>query len=60
MKNMRTEYKLLLYLAIIFLVILTIAMFKYNVFSDKIDELKEKQYINCVEEKLLKGVDYTR
>lgn len=59
MKNMRTEYKLLLYLAIIFFIILTIAMLKYNVFGAKIDELKSKQYINCVEENLFKGVDYT-
>ena len=59
MKNMRTEYKLLLYLAIIFFIILFVAMLKYNVFTDKIDKLKEKQYINCVQEKLYKGIDYT-
>lgn len=59
MKNMRTEYKLLLYLAIIFFTILIIAMLKYNVFTDKIDELKEKQYVNCTEEILTKGVEYT-
>lgn len=59
MKNMRTEYKLLLYLAIIFFIILFVAMLKYNVFTEKIDELKEKQYIKCTQEKLSKGVDYT-
>ena len=59
MKNMRTEYKLLLCLAIIFFIILISAMIKYDVFTEKIDELKEKQYVKCTEEILTKGIEYT-
>lgn len=59
MNNMRTEYKLLLCLGIIFFIILIFTTIKYDVFNNKIDELKSKKYINCTEEILTKGIEYT-
>ena len=59
MKNIRSEYKLLIILASIFLVVLTIVFIKEDVFNTKINELKSKDYVKCTTEEITGNVDYT-
>lgn len=58
MNNIRTEYKLLMLLGGIFTIILVIVLIKENVFTDKANELKARNYVKCTTEEITGNVNY--
>lgn len=58
MNKLKSEYKILIFLGVLFLIILTIVLIRYNVIGNKLNEIKSKEYIKCNNVEKNNGITY--